>query len=163
MRPLNLIDRRFRRLLVQRRVANSKDGKSQWHCVCDCGTEKVALGTSLVKGNVSSCGCLAKDLVTKHGGAVPGKLHPLYKRWLGMNERCRNPKADNYPRYGALGVRVCQEWQESFIAFAEYVGPKPGPGYTLDRIDPAGNYEPGNVRWATAHEQRINRRKRGVV
>jgi hypothetical protein len=53
---------------------------------------------------------------------------------------------------------MAAEWLDDFPAFRAHVGPRPGPGYSLDRIDPDGNYEPGNVRWATRLEQRHNRR-----
>jgi hypothetical protein len=85
--------------------------------------------------------------------------HPLYATWLGMRDRCQREKCQHYGRYGALGVTVCERWDKSFEAFVEDVGERP-PGKTLDRFpDPSGNYEPGNVRWATAAEQRANRRK----
>jgi hypothetical protein len=53
---------------------------------------------------------------------------------------------------------MCDRWKHSFEAFLADVGPKPGPEYSLDRIDPNGNYEPGNVRWATVEDQCNNRR-----
>lgn len=86
-----------------------------------------------------------------------------------MNSRCHNPKADNYRWYGGRGIKVSDEWRRDAGAFISYVeqtiGPRPGgktPGgaweYTLDRIRNDGNYEPGNLRWATAREQSANRR-----
>lgn len=73
-----------------------------------------------------------------------------------MRARCSSPSDKNYKYYGARGVTVCERWS-SFAVFVADVGPRPA-GMSLDRIDPNGNYEPGNVRWATPLEQTRNRR-----
>ena len=79
-----------------------------------------------------------------------------YKTWSAMIQRCTNPKCPSYPRYGALGVSVCDRWA-SFQNFLEDMGPRP-TGSSLDRIDAFGNYEPANCRWATKLQQARNRR-----
>jgi hypothetical protein len=86
----------------------------------------------------------------------------LYRAWANMRTRCNNPKSTQYPYYGARGIAVCDRWS-SFEAFREDVGEKPSPKHSLDRIDPNGNYEPGNVRWATHTEQCRNRRSNRAV
>lgn len=73
-----------------------------------------------------------------------------------MIQRCEYPKARDYARYGGRGIRVCARWRGSFAAFTEDMGERP-PGMQLDRIDNDGNYEPGNVRWATVAEQSANK------
>jgi hypothetical protein len=73
-----------------------------------------------------------------------------------MKARCLNPKHARYPKYGGQGVTVCERWLE-FPAFLSDMGERP-KGYTLDRKDPYGNYEPINCRWATPKEQRRNQR-----
>ncbi|WP_424139518.1 hypothetical protein [Roseomonas chloroacetimidivorans] len=73
-----------------------------------------------------------------------------------MLQRCLNPRDPNWPRYGGAGVEVHEEWRD-FWVFLQDVGRRP-EGTTLDRIDPMGSYRPGNVRWADARVQRLNRR-----
>lgn len=75
-----------------------------------------------------------------------------------MRTRCTNPNHNSYKHYGGRGIRVCDEWAQSFQSFYAHVGPKPSPDHTLDRIDNDRGYEPGNVRWATWKEQGENRR-----
>lgn len=81
--------------------------------------------------------------------------NPLYSTWWNIVQRCENPEAISYPRYGARGVDVCQEWHD-LRKFTDYVdavlGPRP-EGCSIDRVDNDRGYEPGNVRWATAGEQ----------
>jgi hypothetical protein len=83
-----------------------------------------------------------------------------YYTWTNMKSRCSNENVESFQWYGARGIKVCEEWAESFEAFFEHVGRKPGPEYSIDRIDSDGDYEPGNVRWATWTEQARNKRKR---
>lgn len=75
-----------------------------------------------------------------------------------MITRCYCRGAHNFHLYGGRGIRVCDGWRHDFAAFLADVGPKPGSKHSLDRIDPDGHYEPGNVRWATPIEQSRNRR-----
>lgn len=91
------------------------------------------------------------------------RKHGLYKSkiyitWQAMKRRCHHKNAANYGRYGARGISVCKEWLESFEAFVAHVGMPPSQKHSIDRINNSGNYEPGNVRWATAQQQADNRR-----
>jgi|AACY02.2.fsa_nt_gi hypothetical protein len=74
----------------------------------------------------------------------------VYTAWQQMRHRCKKD-----PRYVANGTKVCPEW-ESFADFYAYIGDPPSDDHSVDRIDPFGNYEPGNVRWATRLEQSRN-------
>src|SRR5688572_6630186 len=87
--------------------------------------------------------------------AATYKTRPIeYRAWSCMNTRCMNPNFKDYPRYGGRGITVCDEWLESFQSFFRDVGPRPSSRHSLDRFpNPNGNYELGNVRWATHKQQ----------
>lgn len=131
---------------------------------CDCGNEKPMAIHHIKHGRTVSCGCeggkRAASRFTKHGGYQT----PEYKSWNAMMQRCYNPNSTSFQDYGARGIVVCPDWQgpQGFHRFVAYMGARP-LGQTLDRIDSNGNYEPGNVRWATAKVQMNNRRVSRVI
>lgn len=74
-----------------------------------------------------------------------------------MIERCCDENNGSFHRYGGRGIRVCAQWLASYDSFLADMGPRPSPEHSLDRINNNGNYEPGNCRWATRHQQNRNR------
>lgn len=92
-----------------------------------------------------------------HGHNANGRISPEYNSWRSAKQRVMNPNRPEWSYYGGRGIHMCQEWLDSFTAFFEHMGPRPGPKWSLDRIDNDGHYEPGNVRWATASQQARNR------
>lgn len=127
--------------------------------LCDCGTEYVTLINTLITGDSQSCGCLNRERRT--GTSAPGmSTHPHYKRWDAMLARCEDPGSISYKNYGARGISVCKRWHDVRL-FVEDIDRLLGPcpkGWSLDRIDNDGNYEPDNVRWASPKMQIANRR-----
>lgn len=95
-----------------------------------------------------------------HGFRPSGRMSPEYTVWIDMKRRCTNPDRDNYKYYGGRGIRVCDEWMESFVTFYFDLGPRPING-TLERRDVNGNYCPENCYWETDYSVQIrNRRER---
>lgn len=135
---------------------------ARWWCSCACGrVSNLIQASNLRSGGTRSCGCIHRNQGTTHGQAG-GKKSKTYNSWRDMKKRCNNPNHRAYADYGGRGIKVCQRWQDSFDNFLEDMGPKPN-GYTLDRIDNDGNYEPGNCRWASARTQANNRRNNILV
>ncbi len=85
------------------------------------------------------------------------KKHPREAgTWRSMRRRCRNPANISYKHYGAKGIAVCDRW-ESFAAFMADMGPSPGPGFSIDRLDNSKGYEPQNCKWSDKRTQTRNR------
>ena len=157
---------RYGRLVVVEQVG-MKWRQRAWRCRCDCGEEVVRSTQALRRrGGVKSCGCVSRDaggkrlaeVSTTHGRSGS----PTYRTWCAMRTRCTNPSQACWPNYGGRGITVCDRWR-SFEAFLQDMGERPEwADGGIDRIDPDGDYEPGNCRWATRSTQRRNQRPRAA-
>lgn len=154
---IDLTGQKFGRLTVIERDT-SRTGRAYWICKCSCGTVKSICGKELRNSKTKSCGCYNREVFCHK---THGQRHTkIYNVWRNMRDRCFNPKRVGYKNYGGRGITVCEEWRNDFQPFYDYVSKLEHfgeGGYTLDRINVNGNYEPGNVRWATDAQQRRNR------
>lgn len=125
-----------------------------------CGTIRLVKPSVLADGKGIYCSkpCRAIGIAT-HGETRKRKVSPEYMTWTSIKTRCLNPRDQHYANYGGRGITICVRWRDSFDAFLADVGRRPSPQHSIDRYpDQNGNYEPGNVRWATTMEQAYNRR-----
>jgi len=163
VQALDVAGQVFGRLSVLRRVANQKR-HVRFECRCECGEVVEVRGAHLRFGKTKSCGCWNNDA---RKGNTRGKTHGLshtliHHVWTSMIQRCHNLKQKHYSDYGGRGIKVDESWRgaEGFQNFLDHVGPRPSAQHSLDRYpNNNGNYEPGNVRWATRSQQQKNRRK----
>ena len=156
MISINYKGQTFGKLVVVERGPNSKNGHAKWVCECSCGNSTVVFASNLKSGHTTSCGCVNTEVITKHGGWDS----PEYQSWKSMIQRCTNPKASSYPRYGGRGITICEAWLNSFKQFYEDMGPRPSLGHTLDRKNNDLGYYKENCRWANAIEQANNKTQR---
>lgn len=144
----DLTGQRFGKLIAVKYLY-SKDKRAYWLVKCDCGKEAEKNAKYLLNGDTTSCGCI----LAKNGRSKTR----LYRIWAGMMTRCYNKKRRSYRDYGGRGIIVCDRWH-NFNNFYEDMIEGYKDDLTLDRFpDRHGNYEPGNVRWATIHEQARNK------
>ena len=123
-----------------------------------CEAEYVAEMWSVVHNTSKSCGCSRGVKQTKHGHSKYRDQSGTYMSWMNMKARCLNPHHHRYYRYGGRGISICDRWL-MFENFLADLGEKPGKGWSLDRLNPDGNYEPSNCEWITIQE---NSRRRHV-
>lgn len=155
---------KFGQLTVLQDMNTSRSGGRIWLFKCNCGTEQEIPAYRVVGGKQTCCThCSHNDgqveEISRLGHTAGRKSSPEYSSWQAMKTRCLNEKAANYHLYGGRGIEICSRWQHSFKNFLGDMGKRPD-GTSLDRIDPNGNYEPGNCRWVDAREQRKNVRSR---
>ena len=168
-RLIDLIGRRFSKLIVVQYVRKNKFGVLYWLCKCDCGNSKTIRGSNLRDGLTKSCGCLqkkrasdlCKELRLKHGHSMVSKRTRTYESWTSMINRCSNTNHKYYHCYGGRGIKVCERWNR-FANFLEDMKESP-PRFQIDRIDNNGDYCKENCRWVTSKVNNRNRRNNRLI
>lgn len=131
-----------------------------WWCRCECGTVKQVLGTALVLGNSTSCGCYRKEFTSiskwKHGHCINRQPSKEWNAWNNMKTRCYYTGFIEYHRYGGRGIRVCDRWLNSFANFFEDMGNSPSRAHSVERLNNDKNYSKSNCIWGTREIQMNN-------
>ena len=133
-----------------------------WLCKCDCGETKEIKRTHLISGKTISCGCVARKMASERMRLI--KTHglsqvPEASNYYSMMNRVLG--SDEYHKKYYSNVKICERWlgENGLKNFIEDMGKKPSPDYSIDRVNPFGDYEPSNCRWATRTEQMRNTRR----
>jgi hypothetical protein len=132
----------------------SVNGRRYVIAKCDCGNERLVNLQSITRGKSKSCGCLNNERIADLNKSHQSSKTPEYIIWKAMKARCKN---SNNKYYGGRGIKVCDRWVNSFENFIQDMGKMP-EGYSIDRINSDGNYEPSNCRWADRDTQIKNRK-----
>jgi hypothetical protein len=140
-----------------KKPSDTKHKGRYWLCRCDCGITKPIPQVTLTKKDAyPSCGCHQFDNVSTRGG-ITAKYRREYIAWHNMLGRC-GINRKGHERYEGRGITVCSDWvgENGFENFMQHIGVAPSADHEIDRINNDGNYEPGNVKWATHPEQMRN-------
>lgn len=147
---IDLTGQRFGKL-VAINIVGKRGTYIAWKCLCDCGNECIVTSSHLRSGHTKSCGCIVRE----HGESGT-RLHEI---WHGLIQRCTNKNTVNYAYYGGRGIRICDEWRNSYLNFRNWAL---SIGYndslTIDRINNDGDYSPDNCQWVDMKEQGANKR-----
>lgn len=163
MKLIDLTGHRFGRLVVIDQAPN-RGNRVMWNCICDCGNRAIVNGGKLRSGHTRSCGCLLKDTVSDLFSTHRETNTPLYRMWYNMKVRCNYPKSDHYRFYGARGITVCPEWEDSYEAFRDWaVESGYVDGLTIERKDNDKGYNPDNCRFIPMRNQFYNTRRNHFV
>lgn len=158
---MSMVGNKYNMLTVVAELGNSGNGRlKRCACICECGNFCSAQEWMVKLGRTKSCGCLVKG--AKWNVTHGLRQHPLYRIWIGIKNRCSNPKSESYSKYGGRGITVCNDWLESFQSFYDWsIADGWKPGLEIDRKDVNGNYCPENCRYTSTMINALNRRPKG--
>lgn len=144
-KELNLKGQKFNKL-----TAINYEGEEKWLFECECGSKVIKKASDVKRGKTTSC---SRKCTTGN----PSK-HPLYITWDGIKKRCYQENSTGYKNYGGRGIKMCEDWKNSFWKFLEDMGEKPSENCTIERLNTNLDYFKNNCVWATKKEQAENRR-----
>lgn len=153
----------FSRLLITGLHHKDRSYNKYWACACSCGNTTVVREDKLKSGKIKSCGCLAAERIVALQ-CIASEEDRVYTKssYTSMVQRCTNPNMTAFAAYGGKGITVCDRWthgdgtRNGWTCFFEDMGPRPR-NTSIDRIDGTKGYSPDNCRWATPHQQAVNR------
>lgn len=154
---------RYEFLTAIKAAGRNKHNNILWEFKCECGGTKTVIPSQVLSSHHhKDCGCRTaprKNHVIKNP-SFRHKEPQAYDTLQGIRERCLNPNANEFKRYGGRGVKVCARWlgHDGFENFHTDMGPRPSVQHSVDRQDNDGDYTPDNCRWATRTEQARNTR-----
>jgi hypothetical protein len=164
MIKLNInIGDKYGRLTILKEV-EPKSNLRYFQYKCECGKERIGQLSHLRNGLTQSCGCYRIErrfIDGDYNQTNKTEFYYISKLWTSIKTRCYNKKSNNYKYYGGRGIEMYKPWIKNRPLFNEWIlnnlGHRP-EGYSIDRINVDGNYEPDNLRWADKTTQNKNRR-----
>lgn len=148
---VDISGKRFGLLTIVGRSSRKSKAGAVWIASCDCGGSTETTSLKIRSGHTSSCGCKKDGSFNVTHGRSKNCSGQTYRSWKEMRQRCMNPASPKWKWYGGRGVSICERWN-LFEMFLADMGERP-KGHSIDRINPDGNYEPSNCRWATPKQQ----------
>ena len=157
----DIVGKKYGRLKIVEYLGRNNKFMPMVRCLCSCGTEYVGNYYSLRDGNTKSCGCYRSEYVAKKNYRHGLRYKRIYRTWVSIKGRCYNKNNKDYRYYGAVGIKMSDDWFNSFTNFyndmyqsyLDHVEKYGERETTLDRINPYLGYTKDNCRWATWKEQ----------